>query len=190
MSPGASSFPCGLSGGDSGRGSQQSDGGRGPGSRRLLPLPPLGRDPPPSRSRLALSGLLAGAAFWDWRWGGDTRPVGPQPPPWRKVLRPPVPILSRSGSGGQGRGAPGIPLSGSWGGGTALRTCPVRARPLAPVTRGSWGMKEGGEELGVPRCHELGARKGDSALDPLLSRIGSRKEGRRSRPPCPATRSR
>ncbi|XP_069452919.1 protein max isoform X1 [Ovis canadensis] len=65
VSPGASSFPCGLSGWDSGRGSQQGDGGRGPGSRRLLPLPPLGRDP--SRSRLARSGLLAGAAFWDWR---------------------------------------------------------------------------------------------------------------------------
>lgn len=39
MSPGASSFPCGLSGGDSGRGSQRGDGGRGPGRRRLLPLP-------------------------------------------------------------------------------------------------------------------------------------------------------
>lgn len=39
VSPGASSFPCGLSGGDSGRGSQRGDGGRGPGRRRLLPLP-------------------------------------------------------------------------------------------------------------------------------------------------------
>lgn len=75
-------------------------------------------------------------------------------------------------------------------GGLRLGPCPVRARPRAPVTRGSWGMKEGGEGLGVPTCHELGARRGDSALDPLLSRVGSRKVGRRSRPPCPATRSR
>ncbi|ELK09867.1 Protein max [Pteropus alecto] len=65
VSPGASSFPCGLSGGYSGWGSQRGDGGRGPGSRRLLPLPPPpGLGPPPSRSGLAplrapgLSGLL------------------------------------------------------------------------------------------------------------------------------------
>uniref|UniRef100_A0AC11EJF2 Uncharacterized protein n=1 Tax=Ovis aries TaxID=9940 RepID=A0AC11EJF2_SHEEP len=41
-------------------------------------------------------------------------------------------------------------------------------------------MKEGGEGLGVPTCHELGARRGDSALDPLLSRVGSRKADKRA----------
>lgn len=50
VSPRASSFQRGLSGGDSGRGFQRGDGGRGPGSRRLLPLPP-GPGPPPSHSR-------------------------------------------------------------------------------------------------------------------------------------------
>lgn len=108
VSPGASSFPCGLSGWDSGRGSQQGDGGRGPGSRRLLPLPPLGRDP--SRSRLARSGLLAGAAFWDWRWGGDTRPLRPQPPPVEEGAAAsrshPIPFRIR----GTGTGCAGDPI--------------------------------------------------------------------------------
>lgn len=52
VSPGASSFLFGLSGGDSGRGSQPGDGGRGPGRRRLRPLPP-GLGPPALRPGLA-----------------------------------------------------------------------------------------------------------------------------------------
>lgn len=66
VSPGASSFPFGLSGGDSGKGSQPGDGGRGPGRRRLRPLffPPgagtacvalQARSPP----------VLSGEASWD-----------------------------------------------------------------------------------------------------------------------------
>lgn len=78
VSPGASSFPFGLSGGDSGKGSQPGDGGRGPGRRRLRPLffPPRGRDRlrrapgslPSSPVRRGLLGLKVGA---------DTRPLGP-----------------------------------------------------------------------------------------------------------------
>uniref|UniRef100_A0A8C9LZB3 Protein max n=1 Tax=Piliocolobus tephrosceles TaxID=591936 RepID=A0A8C9LZB3_9PRIM len=67
VSPGASSFPCGLSGGDSGRGSQRGDGGRGPGRRRLLPLPLGARTAsvafparsPPAPGRSGLLGLEA-----------------------------------------------------------------------------------------------------------------------------------
>lgn len=183
MSPGASSFPCGLSGWDSGRGSQQGDGGRGPGRRRLLPLPPLGWDP----LRRAPGSLSPGS--WPERpsetgGGEETRGLwDPSLPRWRKVLRPPVPILFRSGSGGQGPGAPGIPLSGSWGKGTALRTMPrPRATPCSrdPRILGNEGGRRGigsahiamswvrGEEtvLWIPFCPGSDPGRRGGARDP------------------------
>uniref|UniRef100_A0ABI8AC32 Protein max n=1 Tax=Felis catus TaxID=9685 RepID=A0ABI8AC32_FELCA len=75
--------------------------------------------------------------------GEETRGLwDPHLPPWRRVLRPPAPTLYRSGSGGLGRGAPGIPLSGSRVRGRRSGPAPwVRDHPL-PVTRGSWGEEQ------------------------------------------------
>lgn len=145
VSPGASSFPCGLSGGDSGWGSQQGDGGRGPGSRRLLPLPPPpGLGPPPSRSGLAplrapgLSGLLRLEVGRRHAASGT-----PALPPWRGVLRLHAPTLARSISGGQGQSAPGSHCPDP-GEGTALRTCSIgpRSPPLWTCKSRRGGMRE------------------------------------------------
>ena len=151
---------------------------------------PAGLGPPPSRSRLALwalgrSGLL-GLEVGRRHAASGT----PASPGGGRCWGLPFPSYSVQDPGDRDgvRRGPHCPGPGERG--LRLGPCPVRARPPAPVTRGSWGMKEGGEGLGVPTCHELGTRRGDSALHPLLSRVGSRKEGRRSRPPCPATRSR
>lgn len=122
VSPGASSFPFGLSGGDSGRGSQWGDGGRGPGRRRPRPLTP-GLGPPASRSdslpsspvRRGLLGLKVGA---------DTRPLGPPPPPVEESAEASLSTLP-----GWGSHYP----SGSWARRPALRTCFLG--PRSPSSR-------------------------------------------------------
>lgn len=64
VSPGASSFPFGLSGGDSGQGSQPGDGGRGAGSP-----PPPSSFPGAGTACVALQArsppVLSGEASWD-----------------------------------------------------------------------------------------------------------------------------
>lgn len=100
VSPGASSFPCELSGGDSGRDFQQGDCGRGPGSCRLSPSPT-----PTPRAGTASVALPARSPPGSWPerpsgsgGGEETRGLwDPHLPPWGKVL--PSPTLSLAGSG-------------------------------------------------------------------------------------------
>lgn len=142
------------------------------GAGQLPPLPfphphPPGWDRLRRAPRSLPSGLLAGAAFWVWRWGGDTRPLGPPPPPVGEGA-----AVSYSLSGWLrirdiGTGCARDPIVRILGKGTAFGTCPLGPRPPPPLTGGSWGVREGREGLGVPRSPELGARGGDSAVDPL-----------------------
>lgn len=183
MSPGASSFPCGLSGGDSGRGSQWGDGGRELGRRSLVPLPPgagtacvalPARSPRSSRperppgagggSRHAASGTPASSL----EGGCCGLPLHPQPAQdpgtRRSCARDPIVRVLEKGDG-------------------------ARVLPLGfaiPSSCDPWilGAREDRERLGVPSCPSR-VRGEDTVLRTPLARIGSRKEGRRPGPPTP-----
>lgn len=114
----------------------------------------------------------------------------PHLPRWRTVLRPPAPTLSHSGSGGLGRGAPGFPLSGSRGRGRRSGPAPSVCNHPLPVTRGSWGVEGGRRGSGSAQMPRAGCEGRRQCSEPPPARVGSRKEGRRSGPPCPATGSR
>lgn len=82
------------------------------------------------------------------------------------------------------------PIVRTLGNGTAFRTFPHRSVITPSLDpRILERVREDGEGWGVPRCPDLGPRKGNSALA-LSSLVGSSKEGPRPGPPYPATGSR
>lgn len=193
MSPGASSFPCGLSGGDSGQGSQRGDGGRGPGSRLLLPLtsppPPPRLGPPPSRSQLAplrapsWSGLLGLEV--GWRHAAFGTPTSPGGARCCGLRLPPCPVQDR----------------GDWDGVRPRSHCPdprerddaqdlpprsaINLFPRPADPGGVGGEQRGGGSAQTPRAGCEGRRQ---CSEPPPAGVGSRKEGRRSGPPLPGYR--
>lgn len=183
MSPGASSFPCGLSGGDSGRGSQPGDGKRGPSSRRLLPHPP--------RARTASVAIPARSAPGSWPErpsgtgaGEETRglwdpPLSPVEEGAAASRSHPIPPKIR----GTEMGCARDPIVRILGKGTALRTCCLGPRsPRVTRILGVEGGQRGVGSTQMPRARSGGRRQ---CSGPSLAESDPGRRGGARYPPAP-----